>query len=430
MTHATTFMGYHRPDGHVGIRNYVIAVGNCSCSNGIVNQIAAQVPGVIPMIHTDGCSTPRENERWRETLIGVCCNPNVYAAIIIGVGCETDDAKEIGKRVEKESNGKPVFAAVVQQDGGGRKVIEAAVEAAKKFVADAEKVERKEAPVSKLILATECGGSDAFSGITANPAIGYVSDWIVANGGTSILSEIPELFGTEEILARRSITPEVGQKVKNLIYEWEERTRSLLGENTGRALARGNMEGGLTTIQEKALGCVHKGGTSTVMDVIDYPRALIHLGKHLCHAERNFEGAIDALTTALRIYDTRYKFGELPDRFAAAQILSQIGSAYYGIDQRTGGAEHKEQGLWFRGQSVSVYRKALEEHIRFRPASAEPIFLNAAFVYHYYKEYDTATALIDEVARMRPADDPLTPRVRARRASARQELSTSQPPAQ
>ena len=270
MTHATTFMGYHRPDGHVGIRNYVIAVGNCSCANGIVNQIAAQVPGVIPMIHTDGCSTPRENERWRETLIGVCCNPNVYAAIIIGVGCETDDAKEIGKRVEKESCGKPVFAAVVQQDGGGQKVIEKAVEAAKKFVADAEKVERKEAPVSKLILATECGGSDAFSGITANPAIGYVSDWIVANGGTSILSEIPELFGTEEILARRSITPEVGQKVKNLIYEWEERTRFLLGENTGRTLARGNMDGGLTTIQEKALGCVHKGGTSTVMDVIDY----------------------------------------------------------------------------------------------------------------------------------------------------------------
>ncbi|WP_299965009.1 UxaA family hydrolase [uncultured Oscillibacter sp.] len=269
MDHATTFMGYYRPDGQVGIRNYVIAVANCSCANGIINQIAARVPGIVPMIHTDGCSTPRENERWRETLVGVCCNPNVYAVVLVGVGCETDDAKEIGQRVAKESK-KPVFAAVVQQDGGGAKVIEAAVKAGRQFVADSARCVRQEAPISKIILATECGGSDAFSGITANPAIGYVSDWIVNNGGTSILSEIPELFGTEEILARRSITPEVGQKVKDLIYEWQERTRCLLGENTGRTLARGNMDGGLTTIQEKALGCVHKGGTSTVMDVIGY----------------------------------------------------------------------------------------------------------------------------------------------------------------
>ena len=168
----------------------------------------------------------------------------------------------------------------------------------------------------------------------------------------------------------------------------------------------------------------------TAMDAELYPRALIHLGKHLCHAEQDFEGAIDALTTALSIYDTRYKFGELPDRFAAAQILSQIGSAYYGIDQRTGGAEHKEQGLWFCGQSILVYRKALEEHIPFRPASAESIFLNAASVYHYYKEYDTAIALIDELAQMQPAGDPLTPQVKARCASMRQELANDQLPAQ
>lgn len=103
------------------------------------------------------------------------------------------------------------------------------------------------------------------------------------------------------------------------------------------------------------------------MDAEIYPHALIHLGEHLCHAEQDFEGAIDALTTVLDIYDTRYKFGELPDRFVAARILSQIGSAYCGIDQRTGGAEQKAQCLWFCNQSISVYRKALEEHIRFRP---------------------------------------------------------------
>ena len=269
MAHATTFMGYYRPDGQVGIRNHVIAVANCSCANGIINQIAKQVPEIVPMIHTDGCSTPGEFERWRNTLIGVCCNPNIYAVVLVGVGCETDDAKEIGERIRKRS-GKPVFAAIVQDDGGGLKVIEAGVKAARQFVADAAKEVRKEAPLSKLVLATECGGSDALSGITANPAIGYVSDWLVANGGTAILSETPELIGTEEILARRSITPEVGEKVKKIIYDWEETVRGLLGPNASRTLARGNMAGGLTTIQEKSLGCIHKGGTSTVMDVIDY----------------------------------------------------------------------------------------------------------------------------------------------------------------
>ena len=270
MEHRTTFKGYYRPDGQVGIRNYVIAVANTSCANGIVMTIANRVPGVIPMIHTDGCSTPGEFVRWRETLVGVCCNPNIYGSILVGVGCETDDAKAIAARIEKESGGKPCYAQIVQQDGGGVKVIENCVKMAQKFVEDSQKCVREEAPISKIVFATECGGSDALSGVTANPAIGYVSDWIVANGGVSILSEIPELFGTEDILARRAATPEVAKKIYDLIYEWEERTRMLLGENTSRTLARGNMEGGLTTIQEKALGCVYKGGTSTVMDVIDY----------------------------------------------------------------------------------------------------------------------------------------------------------------
>ena len=270
MKHAETFMGYYRPDGKVGIRNHVIAIANCSCAHGIINTIAERVPGVIPMIHTDGCSAPGETIRWRETLVGVCCNANIYGTILVGVGCETDDAKEIGRRIEKESGGKPIYASVVQDDGGGQKVIEECVKKARQFLADAAKEERREAPFSSLIFGTECGGSDALSGVTANPAIGYVSDWVVGQGGSAILSEIPELFGTEEILYRRSVTPEVGQRVKDLIYHWEEMTRSLLGARTSRTLARGNMAGGLTTIQEKSLGCIHKGGTTTVMDVIDY----------------------------------------------------------------------------------------------------------------------------------------------------------------
>jgi altronate dehydratase large subunit len=263
-----TFYGYVRPDGQVGVRNYVAIIANASCANGVVNRISAQVPELVPLIHTDGCSAPGEYERWRMVLTGVANNPNIFATILIGVGCETDDAKEMAKIIAK--NGKPVFANIVQDDGGGEQVIKNAVAAAKEFVEQAKQCKREEVPLSKLILGTECGGSDALSGITANPTIGYVSDWIVAQGGTSILTETTELIGTEDILEKRAITPEVGKKIKKIIYDTEEEMRRIMGPEASRMIARGNMDGGMSTIQEKSMGCVKKGGTTTIMDVIDY----------------------------------------------------------------------------------------------------------------------------------------------------------------
>ncbi len=262
------FYGYVRPDGQVGVRNYVVIIANASCANGVVNRIAAQVPDAIPLIHTDGCSAPGEYDRWRATLIGVANNPNIFATVLIGVGCETDDAKEMAKIIEK--NGKPIFANIVQDDGGGEQVIVNAVEAAKGFVGEARKCIRTKVPLSKLILGTECGGSDALSGITSNPTIGYVSDWLVSQGGTAILTETTELIGTEYILAKRAINAAVGEKIKKIIYDTEEQMRKIMGPESSRMIARGNMAGGMSTVQEKSMGCVKKGGTSPVMDVIDY----------------------------------------------------------------------------------------------------------------------------------------------------------------
>ena len=124
-----TFQGYQRPTGKVGVRNHVIAIANCSCANGIVNRIALEVPQVVPMIHTYGCSIPGENERWRRVLIGVCTNPNIYGVILVGAGCETDDAKEMGEKIHAIS-GMPVFAQIVQDDGGGEAVIRRCVDKA------------------------------------------------------------------------------------------------------------------------------------------------------------------------------------------------------------------------------------------------------------------------------------------------------------
>jgi altronate dehydratase large subunit len=264
-----TFNGYERPTGRVGIRNHIMIISNCSCANGIVNNIAAQVPDAVPMLHTYGCSIPGEYDRWRRVLTGVCTNPNIYGVILVGVGCETDDAKEMGARIHEISK-MPVFAQIVQDDGGGDEVVRKCVEKARELLGQAAECKRVPVPVSKLVLGTECGGSDALSGITANPTIGYVSDWLVANGGTSLLSEAAEMIGTEDILSARAINPDVGAKIRAMIEREELEVRKYLGPDASRIIARGNMKGGLTTIQEKALGCIRKGGTSTIMDVLDY----------------------------------------------------------------------------------------------------------------------------------------------------------------
>lgn len=263
-----TFQGYLRPDGQVGVRNHVIVIANASCANGVVNRISKEVPELVPLIHTDGCSAPGEYERWRQVLIGVANNPNVYATLLIGVGCETDDARDIAKIIQK--NGKPIFVNVVQDDGGGEKVIQNAVAFGRKMVEEAKRTQRVECPISKLIVATECGGSDAFSGLTANRVIGYVSDWIVAQGATSILTETTELIGTEDILAERAVSREVAERIKTIIYATEEEMRKVMGPEVSRMIARGNMAGGITTVQEKAMGCVKKGGNSPITAVVDY----------------------------------------------------------------------------------------------------------------------------------------------------------------
>ena len=267
------FMGYIRPNGRVGIRNHVIAIANCSCANGIINRIAEKVPGIIPMIHTYGCSIPGEFDRWRRVLIGVCSNPNIYGVILVGVGCETDDAKEIGKMIHERS-GMPVFAQIVQDDGGCEPVIERCITQARVLLTQAASCRREPAPLSKLVLGTQCGGSDALSGITANPAIGYVSDFVVENGGTVLLTEAADMIGTENILAERARTPAVADKIRRIIEAEELEVRKYLGPEASRIIARGNIAGGLTTIQEKALGCIRKGGRSQITDVLEYGEAI------------------------------------------------------------------------------------------------------------------------------------------------------------
>ncbi|WP_162264849.1 UxaA family hydrolase, partial [Salmonella enterica] len=177
---------------------------------------------------------------WKTVQNGILSNPNIYGAILIGVGCEDFDAREVAAEL-RQCNGKPIVALIVQNDGGGQAVITKAVEEARKMLADAAMQERQEVPLNKLVFGTECGGSDSLSGVTANPVIGYVSDWVVRNGGTSILSENAELIGTEDSLAERSVSKLVADKIYDLIYGEEIKLRKLLGEESSRTLAKGNI---------------------------------------------------------------------------------------------------------------------------------------------------------------------------------------------
>ena len=138
------------------------------------------------------------------------------------------------------------------------------------YVREAARQRREAVPVSKLVLGTQCGGSDALSGVTANPVIGYASDWVIGHGGTAILTEVAEMTGTEEMLAARCVTPELGERLKQMVYTEEMAVRKYLGPEASRIIARGNMAGGLTTIQEKALGCIKKGGTTPITGLLDY----------------------------------------------------------------------------------------------------------------------------------------------------------------
>lgn len=263
------FLGYPRADGSCGVRNHVIVVSCVSCVNGIVNAIARAVPEVKPITHPEGCGRGiADIEITTRTLAGLCRNPNVAAVLLVGLGCEFVKAPGLADRIK--DSGRPVDILIVQDEGGSRKTTARGVEIARERVAAARRLGREECGWDKLVLGLECGGSDALSGVTANPLVGVAADWVVAQGGTVILSETTEMIGTEEALARRASSPEVARKILALVRGQTKKVKDVLGPFAQFVISPGNMEGGLTNIAEKSMGCVIKGGTTPINDVVEY----------------------------------------------------------------------------------------------------------------------------------------------------------------
>lgn len=263
-------MGYVRPDGRYGVRNYVLVLSSVGCANHVADLIAKGIPGAVSLRNAKGCGQlGKSAEMMSRCLVNLSQNPNVFGTVVVGLGCETMRPHELAQRMRSLSD-KPVYDITIQEEGGSSAAVEKGRTLVKELVERAEKVTPSEMGLGDLVLGTNCGGSDATSGIAANPTIGYVSDAVVGAGGTVLLGETTELIGTEHILACRAATPKVRDDILRLVGTLEHDLVESGVDVRGANPSPGNMRGGLSTLEEKALGGISKGGTSKIQQVIEY----------------------------------------------------------------------------------------------------------------------------------------------------------------
>ena len=279
------FMGYRRKDGRTGVRNYIGVLTSVNCSATVARHIAEaaektglldafpNVDGIVPITHSSGCGMAGSGEGFdilRRTLWGTAANPNFGAILLVGLGCEVIQINRLKEDYGIADSG--AFQSFTIQDvGGTKRAIAEGLERLKAILPEMNRAVREETPASEIVLGLQCGGSDAWSGVTSNPALGNASDRLAALGATVILSETPEIYGAEHLLYARAASDEVSAKLRARLDWWENYTR-IHGAEMNNNPSPGNKAGGLSTILEKSLGAVAKGGTSTLNDVIEYAK--------------------------------------------------------------------------------------------------------------------------------------------------------------
>jgi altronate dehydratase large subunit len=268
-----TFEGYRRPQGLPGIRNGVAVIPSVFCANTVARRIAEHVAGAIAFCHPVGCSqVGLDLELTARGLKGLGRHPNFYGAVVVGLGCERFRARELAEAIA--ATGKPVEMLVIQEEGDTLRSIEKGVTFAGRLVEEASLQKREEFPLSEFSLGLKCGGTDATSGLAANPALGWVTDRIVSAGGRAIFTEVTELIGAEQLLAGRAVSTRVGCEIIATIGNMEKRlSRATAGtdvQHRSALISPGNEEGGVTSVVEKALGGIYKAGTGPVSGVVGY----------------------------------------------------------------------------------------------------------------------------------------------------------------
>ncbi|WP_419573669.1 UxaA family hydrolase [Pyramidobacter piscolens] len=262
------FWGYKRQEGRAGIRNHVLILPTCACGSESARIVASQVRGAVNIIFNTGCSDVAANTAMsQKVLMGFACNPNVYGVVIIGLGCETVGHAQLREKI-RGMTGKPVVSFGIQEEGSTLKTIEKAVRAARDMAAAAAMQQKERCDMSNLLLGIECGGSDATSGIASNPAVGELSDLLVDLGASTIMSESIEWIGAEHVVARRAATPELHNKIIEICRDYEEHLKAAGQDCRAGQPTPGNKAGGLSTLDEKSLGCIRKGGTRPIVEVL------------------------------------------------------------------------------------------------------------------------------------------------------------------
>ncbi len=263
------FEGYRRAYGTTGTRNLILIIPSVGCSQGVARAIARNMKNTVYLPNILGCGQIGEDRRLvKKTLVGFGTHPNVFAVLVVGNGCEQLSAIEIAQEISV--TGKRTDVIILQDVGSMKKTIAMGRKIVKEMLAEAARQKREHVPLGELILGTECGGSDYTSGLASNPAVGIASDMLVAEGATVILSETPELIGAEHILARRARTPDIARHILDAVAWWE--AKAIEGGQDIREAnpSPGNIAGGITTLEEKSLGCIYKAGTTSVEEFVTY----------------------------------------------------------------------------------------------------------------------------------------------------------------
>ena len=299
-----SFKGFMRKNGEVGIRNEIWIVPTVGCVNGIAERLARQleqetqlkgVDAIHAWHHNYGCSQlGADHENTRKVLRDICLHPNAGAVLVLSLGCENNQPEDFMKMLG-DYDRERIQLLVTQRVEGDE--VEEGMKILRKLYITAAQDKREEVPVSKLRIGLKCGGSDGFSGITANPLVGEFSDWLIAQGGTTILTEVPEMFGAETILMNRCQTADLFQKTVHLINNFKEYFLSH-GEPVGENPSPGNKAGGISTLEDKALGCTQKCGHAPVSGVLEYAERLKTNGLNLLSAPGNDLVASTALAAS------------------------------------------------------------------------------------------------------------------------------------
>jgi len=262
------FNGYQREKGRAGIRNHVIVLPTVGCINELASEIASKVKGAVPLLHNHACiRLGPDLLRARRTLIGIGTNPNIHSVLLVGLGCESITAEELAEEILPY---KPVEAVTIKKEGNYNSALEKGLVILRKLVRRASEVERKKCDIADLTIGIKCGGSGSVSAIASNPATGQAADLLVEKGGRVIFSETAELIGAEHVLARRAVDKAVREKLLNCVDRMKREIADYGVNILGSEPTKGNIAGGLTTIEEKSLGAIIKGGNSPLVGVLEY----------------------------------------------------------------------------------------------------------------------------------------------------------------